>query len=230
MNSLDIENALQDCQGVHLTLSGPAELPGAQHVSALAVRMGVERITYVSGATAFEENRWFPLTDTKLRTEEAILGSGVPFTIFCPTWPMEMLVRYARAGKPMLMGKSEKRFHWFAANDLARIVSASYQTDAALNKRLYIHGPEAFSMHDALMRYCSVFHPEVTRISIFPLWLATLMGRLTGNELLQFGAALTDYLYKVGEMGDPTEANQLLGAPAMTLDSWLQSRMAAQEN
>jgi hypothetical protein len=35
------------------------------------------------------------------------------------------------------------------------------------------------------------------------------------------------YFDKVGEMGDPTEANQLLGAPETTLDEWIEKRKAA---
>jgi hypothetical protein len=32
------------------------------------------------------------------------------------------------------------------------------------------------------------------------------------------------YFDKVGELGDPTEANQLLGAPTTTLDAWIEQR------
>jgi hypothetical protein len=38
---------------------------------------------------------------------------------------------------------------------------------------------------------------------------------------MKFGADLADYFDKVGEMGDPMQANQLLGAPSTTLDQWL---------
>jgi predicted membrane GTPase involved in stress response len=43
----------------------------------------------------------------------------------------------------------------------------------------------------------------------------------TGNQMLGYFAELMAYFEKVGEMGDPAEANQLLGAPATTLDDWL---------
>jgi len=36
----------------------------------------------------------------------------------------------------------------------------------------------------------------------------------------KFLTRLIDYFDKVGELGDPTEANALLGAPAITLDEW----------
>jgi hypothetical protein len=33
-----------------------------------------------------------------------------------------------------------------------------------------------------------------------------------------------DYFEKVGEMGDPSEANAVLGAPGTTLAEWIESR------
>jgi hypothetical protein len=34
------------------------------------------------------------------------------------------------------------------------------------------------------------------------------------------------YFEKVGEPGDPSEANKVLGAPATTLDEWIDLRRA----
>ena len=216
-----VKQAMMGCAGVHLTLNGEAELIGAQHVASLARTMGVERITYISGATACEENRWFPMTDAKMRAEEAIQQSGVPYTIFCPTWPMEMLVRYARGGQPFLIGDRFDPIHFFAADDMARMISTAYQTDDAENRRLIVHGPQAISMPDALHRYCAALYPNAEDIQIIPVEVAKGIAAQTGNKLLEFGAAITGYFEKVGELGDPSEANALLGAPSVTLDDWL---------
>ncbi len=220
----DVKRAMEGCYGVHLSLSGDAELTGAKLVAAAAAEQGIERITYISGCTALEENRWFSLIETKLQAEEAIKKSGIGYTIFAPTWPMEMLARCARDGKPLLIGKMAGPFHFFAVDDLARMVSAAYQTEDAVNKRLVIHGPEGFSFPEALLRYCKVFHPEVTKVSSMPVWLVKLMAVLMGNDLMKFGADLAGYFGRVGELGDPTEANHLLGAPTTTLDQWLEQK------
>jgi len=37
---------------------------------------------------------------------------------------------------------------------------------------------------------------------------------------------LTGYFDKVGEMGDPAEANAILGAPGITLDDWMEQRQS----
>lgn len=219
-----LRQAMDGCWGAHVSVGGPAEQVSAENVAALAPQLGVERVSYVSGSTVFEENRSFPMVAQKLEAEKAIRASGVPYTIFCPTWPMEQLPRFARGGKPFLIGKQPTPLHWFAADDLARMVSTAYQKDEAQNKRFFIHGPEALTMKDALERYCQAVYPDGEPVSVMPVWLSKLMATLTRNEGLKFGANLMAYFDRVGEMGDPSEANEILGAPAITLDSWLRSQ------
>jgi uncharacterized protein YbjT (DUF2867 family) len=221
-----LERAMEGCQGVHISVGGPVDQLSAENVAALAPKLGLERISYISGATAFEQNRWFPVTEQKLNAEKAIRECGVPYTVFCPTWPMEQLPRFAREGQPFLIGKQPSPLHWFAAEDLARMVSTAYQREEAANKRFFVHGPEAKTMREALEQYCQAFHPEGKPVSVMPIWLAKVMAFLTRNEMLKFASELMAYFDKIGEMGDPTEANQLLGGPTITLDEWIKQRQA----
>ena len=121
------------------------------------------------------------------------------------------------------MGKQPLPVHFFATADLARMISKAYQLEAAQNRRFYIYGPEAMTMKTALERYCAKFHPEVEKISVMPIWLAKLLGALTGNEMLKFASNLMGYFDKTPETGDPTEANEIIKAPAITLDAWMES-------
>jgi uncharacterized protein YbjT (DUF2867 family) len=218
-----LEKAMQRCYGVHISVGGAVDQVSAENVAALAPKLGVERISYISGATVAEANRWFPMVAQKLEAEKAIRDSGVPYTIFCPTWPMEQIVRFARGGKPSLIGKQPLPVHLFAAQDLAHMVSKAYQLEEAQNKRFYVYGPEAMTMKTALERYCARIHPEVQKISVMPIWMAKLMGTLTGNEMLKFASGLMAYFDKTPEVGDPSEANEILGAPATTLDAWMET-------
>lgn len=219
-----LEGALGGCQGVHISVGGPVDQLSAENVVALAPKLGLERVTYNSGATAFEQNRWFPMTEQKLNAEMAIRGCGLPFTVFCPTWPMEQLPRLAMGGKPLIIGDRPVSYHWFAADDLARVISNAYQSEEALNRRFFIHGPLAMTMVEAMERYCQAFHPEVESVPMMPIEAAKTMAASTNNDMLMFFAELMAYFDKVGEMGDPTEANQLLGAPTITLDEWINNR------
>ena len=76
-------------------------------------------------------------------------------------------------------------------------------------------------MKEALERYCRAFYPDGKPVAVLPIWLAKLIAVVTRNEMLKFASGMMAYFDKVGEMGDPTEANQLLGAPTITLDAWI---------
>ena len=95
-----LERALEGCDGIHISVGGPVDQLSAENAAALAPRVRLARITYVSGSTVSEQNSWFPMTGQKLNAEKAIRGCGVPYTIFCPTWPMEQLPHFVQGGRP----------------------------------------------------------------------------------------------------------------------------------
>jgi NADH dehydrogenase len=211
---------------VHVSIAGPLEQASAEAATALAREHGLSRIGYVSGSTVDERNRWFPMVAQKLNAEQAVAASGVAWTVFRPTWPFETLARFVRGGKATVIGKIPTLYHWFAADDFARMVSTAYRTDEAADKRLYVHGPEAIVMREALDRYRAALHPEIASVSTLPTWLGRVIATVTRNDMLKFACALMAYFERAGEPGDPTEANRLLGAPTTTLDAWLAARKA----
>lgn len=79
-------------------------------------------------------------------------------------------------------------------------------------------------MREALERYCQAFYPEVDAVPVMPIEAARSMAASTGNDMLGLFAELMAYFGQVGELGDPGEANRLLGAPTTTLDRWIEQR------
>ena len=165
----------------------------------------------------------------KLMAEQAIRESNVPFTIFCPTWPMEQLPRFYHKGKVMIIGKQPTPIHWFARQDFGQMVSRAFKNEDAAGKRLYIHGPEALPMKEALERYCRVFHPELKKVSVMPVGVAKILGKLLRNDMLKFFTEIMAYFDKVGELGDATEANRILGRATTTLEVWMDQKKKSQE-
>src|SRR5512135_3576525 len=100
-----VEEALQGSYGVHISLPSEVEQLVAETVAKVAARHGVERITYISGATVSEENRWFPMVNRKFLAEKAIRGAGIPHTILCPTWVMDGLPMFVQQGRAAVFGK-----------------------------------------------------------------------------------------------------------------------------
>jgi uncharacterized protein YbjT (DUF2867 family) len=213
--------ALDGCQGVHINLPGfpPLEVNGTANVAQCAARAGVSRLTYISGASVCPKNAWFPLTRAKLEAEAALRASGVPYTIFRATWFMESLQRFVDGRWAIVFGRAQLPYHWVAAADYARMVSQAYDTAAAANKAFPIFGPEAYTMREALTRYCAIVHPNL-RVRTVPFWLAWTIAILGRQTELRAVLPILRYSEKVGEEEDPAEANALLGAPTTTLDAW----------
>jgi len=221
-----LEAAMRGCQAVLISVGGAVDQLSAENVAALAPRLGVEQILYLSGSTVKDENRWYPMTAQKLNAEKAIRECPLPHTILCPTWPMEQLPRFAQGGQATVIGILPDPWHWFASADLARMISNAFQRDEAKGKRLYVHGPQGIPLKTALERYCRVFHPEVKEVSVMPIEAAKAVAESSGNAFLKNVAEMMAYFKKSGEPGDPAEANRLLGAPTTTLEEWMEQRQA----
>ncbi|MGB6362789.1 MAG: hypothetical protein WBG64_08995, partial [Thermoanaerobaculia bacterium] len=131
-------------------------------------------------------------------------------------------------GRVFVFGKPERRWHFVAIQDLARMVVESYRRPEAANKPFYVHGPEALTVLEAQRSYCRVLHPEIRSFRSTPYWMLRLIARLSHDAQMRTGVEMVSYLEKVGERGDPTEANAILGAPEITLERWL--RMQSRED
>jgi uncharacterized protein YbjT (DUF2867 family) len=219
--------ALEGCQGVHVNLPGfpPLEVNGTANVARCAAQAGVSRLTYLSGASVCPKNAWFPLTRAKLEAEAAIRAAGVPYTIFQPTWFMESLRRFTDGRWAIVFGRAPLPFHWVAASDYARMVSRAYDTPAAADKQFPVFGPEAYTMREALTRYCAIAYPNL-RVRTVPFWLAWMIAILGRQADLRAALPILRYCEKVGEEEDPAEANALLGAPTTTLEEWSRAQAA----
>ncbi len=218
----DVRAAMAACDAVHINLSPATEYTATSHVIEVADG-ALERLGYVSATTLSEENRWFERADVKMRCEELVRGSGLPHVIFNPTWVMETLQNFIRGGKWALVidGKNPPPLHWFAAADFGRMVAASYEDDRALGKRLFIYGPEGITMPDAMTRFAAACYPEARAIRM-KIWQARLLAKVMRNAEFAEVTELIAYLDTAGEHGEPELANELYGAPAITLDEWFE--------
>lgn len=223
-----LQTAMQGCFGVHINLDGHGDFDlerrGVENIARVAKQTQVERITYLSGASVVAENTWFAGTRAKLQAETALRESGVPYTIFKATFFMESLPRYVQGKRASVIGKQPSPWHWVAANDYARMVSKAYATPAAANKQFYIYGPDAYTMRQALEKYCALAQPGVA-VGDLPLWMAGLIARTSGAKELRAQLPFFEYTGRIHETGDCREANQILGAPTTTLEQWAQSQM-----
>ncbi|MDD2921868.1 MAG: NAD(P)H-binding protein [Anaerolineales bacterium] len=222
-----LKSAMQGCDGVHVNVKGgPSEADferadhlGVKRIAETAKAVGVGRVTLISAYALSEKKADTPESRSKVRGEAAFKSSGVPYTIFRCTWFMETLPLFVQGKNISLIGHQIHQLHWIAAEDYARMVSQSYQSDEALNKELYIFGPEAFTMGEAMKIYTEIAAPHI-KIAPISTKMLSILGALSFNTEWKSMSTLMGHYERWGEDGSPEEANRLLGAPRITLKEW----------
>lgn len=153
-----VKQALSGCTGVHISLqagSHPADIERVEHLGALrvielAAQLQLAHLTYVSGMFVGAEVSSAVLDDhAKRSVEQALQQSGIPSTIFKPTYFMDNLPRQLQGKRAMLLRKQPHPLHLVAASDFGRMLSRAFQVPEAANKIFYIQGPEALTMGEA---------------------------------------------------------------------------------
>lgn len=229
-NVASLSAALTGMDGVHISLKGGPTEADFERMDHLAVRdianvakeKNVGRVTLISAYAVSEEKADTPESRSKVRGEAALKSSGVPYTIFRASWFMETLPLFVQGKSISLIGKQIHPLHWIAAEDYARMVSKSYQTEETLNKELYIFGPEAYTMGEAMKIYADHAGVKVSPISTQML---AVLGTLTFNTEWKGMSVLMKHYENWGEDGSPDEANRLLGIPQTTLKEWCEKNL-----
>jgi uncharacterized protein YbjT (DUF2867 family) len=228
-NPAALKEAMNGVDGVHISLMGGPTVADFNRMDYLATRdianaareMNVGHVTILSAYAVSEEKADTPESRSKLKGEAALKSSGVPYTIFRASWFMETLPLFVQGKSISLIGNQIHPLHWVAAEDYARMVSKSYQTNEVLNKELYIFGPEAYTMGEAMKIYAEHAGVKVAPMSTRML---AVLGVLTFNAEWRGMAVLMKHYENWGEDGSPDEANRLLGAPKTTLKEWCNKR------
>ena len=234
-NTAALREAMTGVNGVHISLKGgPSEADfdrmdhlATRDIAQTAKEMNVGRVTILSAYAVSEEKADTPESRSKVRGEAALKSSGVSYTIFRASWFMETLPLFVQGKSISLIGNQIHPLHWIAAEDYARMVSKSYQTDETLNKELYMFGPEALTMGEAMNIYADY---AGVKVSPMPTKMLSLLGALTFNTEWKSMAVLMTHYEKHGEDGSPEEANRLLGTPATTLKEWCNKRYSRPVN
>ena len=227
-----VKQALSGCTGVHISLqagSNPADIERVEHLGTLrvielAAQQPLAHLTYVSGMFVGAEVGSAVLDDhAKRSVEQALQQSGIPSTIFKPTYFMDTLSKQLQGKRAMILGKQPHPLHLVAASDFGRMVSRAFQVPEAANKIFYIQGPEALTMAEALHLYCRMLEPK-TRVTTIPLWVMSMVDTLFLGKKMRRTLQIMQVLQRAGEFGDPSEANQILGAPTTTLRAWCEQQ------
>jgi len=219
-NVTDLQNAISGCDAIHISISRVNEADAVNAILDIAKRKEINLISYVSGCTVSEENRWFRMIDNKFRAEQSLIKSDIPYIIFRPTWFFESLPLMIRRNKATVLGKQPTPFRWIDADDFARIVCTAYLKPEARNKLFYVFGREPILMKDLLSDYCKAVHPDIKKVSSAPLGFMKFLSGLTKNDELANAVELFSYFEKVKEPCNTKETELLLGKPEITFQKY----------
>lgn len=122
-----------------------------------ARKNGVKRFVYLSGAGT-REGQTAPWFTAKLMAEKAVRSSGIPFTIFRPSWvygpedrSLNKFVTFAK-WLPFIpvVGDGKTRVQPVFVGDLATAVAASIEMEDAANQIYEIGGPQELTMDEII--------------------------------------------------------------------------------
>lgn len=178
---------LKDVDYVYLNLSTEypyskfqPEFDGVRNILKACEQNGIKKIFKISGLGAYRKD--FPqgktifVNEIRNRGQELIKQSKIPYTFFHPSWFMESLELMFQKGNSLNGFKTIKYpIYWIAGKDYARMVVKAIKENTGENKDYIMQGPEAVTMHDALVRYSRTFTPNLT-ISETPIGLIKIIG------------------------------------------------------
>ena len=130
---------------------------GTERLVAAAREAGVRRLIYVSGAGASPaaKRHWFR---AKWRAEEAVRGSGLPWSIVRPTWifgprdvSLNRFVGFARRlGLVPMTNFGRQQLSPVFIDDVATLVVDALRADAAIDQVFEIGGPNTMPMREVI--------------------------------------------------------------------------------
>lgn len=232
-DSAAVNRAVKSVNAVHVSLGvedsasfDTVEHRGTATVAAAAARHGLERISYLTGSLVREEyGPKIPEHRAKLAAERAIQASGVPYTFFRPTYFVNTMPRHIQGRLLVALGRQRRPLHPVCAEDFATQIAHAFATPAAANRDFYIHGPEQLTLHQALETYRRIVARDKRLVTI-PLPVMAAIDRLFMGRKLEPNLQIMRLLARIGESGDPSAANDLLGAPTTTVQAWCHTQAA----
>jgi uncharacterized protein YbjT (DUF2867 family) len=222
--------AMQGCDYVYVNLKGGptaqdyirVEEEGAKNIYAAAIETRIRKVVQISEARADQRHAGFIPQGVKVRAEQALIASGLTYTVLKPTWFCESLPLMIKANKATYVGSGKTSFHFLAAADYAKVVSLCFQNDRADNKSLIVFGPEAMSILEALRRFLAIAHPDVN-INRVPVFLAKFVSLMSTNATLKSLIQLMAFFDRHGDAdaaGDPAEAERIFGPCTTTVEEY----------
>jgi len=141
---------------------------------------GVKRFIYLSGAGT-EKEKSAPWFKAKVMAEGAVRDSGIPYTIFRPSWvygpedrSLNKFVTFARLLPVVpVIGDGKTLVQPVSVDDLAQVVAGSVSNERAVGKTYEVGGPQALTMDEIIRTMLQIMGKRRPLVHQ-PAWLMKL--------------------------------------------------------
>ncbi len=209
---------------------GTAELAGA------AAASGVRRFVLMSALGTSEQTKdLVPYYRAKWAMERTVEGSGIPYTIFRPSFvfgadggALQQFLRIARlAPVTPIVGPGTQRLQPIWVDDVAAHFAAAVDLHAAAGRTFELGGPDVVDWNEFWARAKRALGKRRPSVHV-PFWLLRQQARLL--ELLPHPPVTRDQLKMLAAgdnvVTDPS-AREVFGLPLVPLDEQLRRATAA---
>ena len=157
---------------------------GAEAVVETAKAAGVKHFLYISALGATDDPR-YPYLNSKWQAEQAVINSGMPYTILRPSLQfgpgdefINTLAGMVRVSPIMpIIGRGRNRFQPIAVQEVAGCVAVAAGNDKFHGKTIEIGGPEHLSYIEIVDIIAATYRVWRLKLHI-PVWAMRLIVRL----------------------------------------------------
>ncbi len=222
-----LPRAIEGCDAVYINLNAKMniekykslEIEGTINIAKIAADLGIKRIAMISSLNANDLDSKYRFIDAKLKSERALVKSGIPYTIFRCSWFYESLPLFIQGNKAIVLGNQTHPISWLAASDYAGMVSRAFELDSTTGKIYIIKGKEKMSIRDALAKFCDLIVPDAA-ISPIPFWLASIGTLFSRKKQMKGLIQFMKYYETHAEPDLNSNVEEILGIATTNLESW----------
>lgn len=203
------------------------EREGVRNVVAAAKRSGIRHISKIGALGAYPQATHLVgenVLPNRIRMEghRFIETSGIPYTIFDPTFFMDLLL-WINDGKALqwIGSSTRQKLRWISSADYAKTVVAAINRPESWNRHYPVQGAEALDPATAMKRFVAVFDPRL-KVKAFPVWMIRVIGLFNAN--MRFLAHMFAYFER---QPDPFYADGTwrdLGRPTATIEDFARAQ------
>ncbi|MGQ8337637.1 SDR family oxidoreductase [Sunxiuqinia sp. A32] len=220
-DKIALAKSLKDTEYLYLNLSIQepdaefvAEIDGVKNLLEVLKDSPIKQILKISGIGALhpefnQKGEIYDANAVRSIGHQLIKDSGIPYTIFHPTWFLNALPAFIKGDEFAVYGKDAHPFYWANTTDFADQLTKAIGNVNTFNKEFAVQGKEALTFAKAGERFIKAYHPTL-KLNHHPIT----------KDMGRFGLLLS-YYENVKEELVSENTWKILGEPKVKLEDFI---------